>query len=58
MTPELVSTIFPKRSNMCHTKSMINEPTDAMLEWIEEQQLSEWEAEMNEEPPFELSTNA
>ena len=43
---------------VCHTKSMINEPTDAMLEWIEEQQLSEWEAEMNEEPPFELSTIA
>ena len=37
---------------------MINEATDAMLEWIEEQQLIEWEAEMNEEPPYELSTTA
>ncbi len=37
---------------------MINEPTDAMLEWIEEQMLIEWEAEMNEEPPYELSTTA
>ena len=44
---------------------MINEPTDAMLEWIEEQQLIEWEAEMNneftsspEEPPYKLSTTA
>ena len=41
---------------MCHTNSMINEPTDAMLEWIEEQQLTEWEAEMNEEPLEQLST--
>ena len=44
---------------------MINEPTDAMLEWIEEQQLIEWEAEMNneftsspEEPIEQLSTIA
>jgi len=37
---------------------MINEPTDAMLEWIEEQMLIEWEAEMNEEPLEQLSTTA
>ncbi len=58
VTPKLVSTILPKRPILCHTKSMINEPTDAMLEWIEEQMLIEWEAEMNEEPLEQLSTTA
>ena len=37
---------------------MMNEPTDAMLDWIEQQQLIEWEAEMNEEPIEQLSTIA
>ena len=37
---------------------MIKEPTDAMLEWIEEQMLIEWESEMNEEPLEQLSTIA
>jgi len=45
---------------MCHTKSMNNEPTisDDYLDWLFEQSLTEWEAEMNEEPPFKLSTTA
>lgn len=45
---------------MCHTKSMNNEPTisDDYLDWLFEQSLTEWEAEMNEEPLFELSTDA
>ena len=43
----------------CHTKSMNNEQlTDAMIEYIEERQWEEWEAWMNEEPPYKLSTDA
>ncbi len=37
---------------------MINEPTDAMIEWIEQQQLIEWERELNQEPLEQLSTTA
>ena len=32
--------------------------TDAMIEYIEELQWEEWEARMNEEPPYELSTDS
>jgi len=38
---------------------MNNQPiTDAMIEYIEEQQWEEWEAWMNTEPVDELSTDA
>ena len=45
---------------VCHTKSMNDQPiiSDDYLDWLFEQSLTEWEAEMNEEPPFELSTIA
>jgi len=32
--------------------------SDDYLDWLFEQSLTEWEAEMNEEPLFELSTTA
>jgi hypothetical protein len=39
---------------------MNNEPiiSDDYLDWLFERQLIEWEAELNEEPPYELSTTA
>lgn len=45
-------------SKLCHTNSMNNPPTDAMIHWIEEQQWEEYEEMMNEEPDNELSTTA
>ena len=39
--------------NLCHTNSMNNPPTDAMIHWIEERQWEEYEEMMNEEPDYE-----
>ena len=48
--------------NLCHTNSMNNPPTDAMIHWLEERQWEEYEEMMNEEPDYEpdneLSTTA